>query len=224
MYNLIFDSKFDCIIALNSKLPNLSFFINYFLDLPIIGADGGAVNLFDIGIICDYVVGDLDTFRKANIEQYFQSGQIIYNPNQDINDFEKAIIFAQSKSFKNILVIGFHGGELEHTLNNWSIIKKYQDKINLCIYENGRYAIPIYYSFALKCNKDEMISIIPQPYVKLKTSNLKWNLNNEVLELGVREGARNVATESYFSIEVYEGSLLLFIEARLPYCYRKEKK
>lgn len=223
MFELIFDTKFDCIIALNSKLPPLSFFVKYFQHTPIIGADGGAVNLFDIGIVCDYVVGDLDTFRKANIDKYFQNRQIVFNPDQEINDFEKALLFAEKKLYKNILVIGFHGGELEHTLNNWSIIKKYQDKINLCIYDNGRYAIPIYYSFTLKCKKNEMISLIPQPKVKVKTKNLKWNLNNETLELGIREGARNVATDEFFEIEVYEGSLLLFIEARVPNCFRKQK-
>ncbi len=222
MYILEFSCQFDCIIALNSKLPHLGFFINFFLNTPVIGADGGAVNLFHLGIIADFVVGDLDTFDKAKIQKYFKREQIVYEPDQEKNDFEKAIIFALSKNYKNILVLGFHGGELEHTLNNWSIIKKYQNKTNLCIFDQGRYAIPIDYDFMMKCKYGELISIIPQPYAKLQTSNLQWNLNGEILEFGTREGARNIATNNNFTIKIFEGSILLFIDARIPNCYEKK--
>jgi len=221
MKELVFDAAFDCIVALNSELPPLGFFIKYFLDVPIVGADGGAVRLFDKGIICDFVVGDLDTFAKANVEKYFSKSTIIHDPDQEINDFEKALNFAKSRNFQNILVIGFQGGELEHTLNNWSILKKFQSELNLCIYENGRYGIPIYFSIELKCKPQELLSLIPQPLVRLKTEGLKWNLNNEILELGKREGARNVATKEKVSIEVLEGSMVMFIDSRLPYCYDK---
>ncbi|MFN3306463.1 MAG: hypothetical protein ACK42Z_04675, partial [Candidatus Kapaibacteriota bacterium] len=72
--------------------------------------------------------------------------------------------------------------------------------------------------------KGEMISIIPQPRAILRTSNLQWSLNNEVLEIGVREGARNIATDTKIIIEILEGSILLFFNARLPFCYRRIKK
>ena len=224
MEKLIFDVKFDCIIALNSQLPSLSFFAKYFNDLPLIGADGGAVKLFDRGIICDYVVGDLDTFKKSGVEEFFTKAEIVYNPDQEINDFEKALIFAQNKAFKNILILGFHCGELEHTLNNWSILKKFQTKLNLCIYDRGRYAIPLFHSISLDTSKGEMISIIPQPRALLRTNKLQWSLNNDVLEIGVREGARNIAMDTKISIEILEGSILLFLNARLPFCYRRVKE
>lgn len=223
MFNIVFDEKFDCLICLNSKLPSLGFFIKYFPDIPTIGADGGAVRLFEKGIICDYVVGDLDTFFKSNIEKYFTKSKIIYEPDQEINDFEKSLLYAQQNGYQKILVLGFHGGELEHTLNNWSIIKKYCQNLTLCIFEKGRYGIPLYQSFSVSTKTGELISIIPQPKAKLRTNNLKWNLDNEILELGYREGARNIATDNSISIELIEGQILLFIDARLPFCYRKEK-
>lgn len=223
MFKLIFDTKFDCIVALNSKLPPLVFFGKFFPEVPVIGADGGAVRMFELGIICDFVVGDLDTFSSSNLQKYFRKEQIVHNPDQEINDFEKALIFAIDKGYKNILIVGFHGGELEHTLNNWSVLKKYQTNLNLCIYEKGRYAIPVFFPLLVETIPKELISLIPQPKARLSTINLRWNLNNEVLELGIREGARNKAIGNYFAIEKIEGSVLLFIDARLPFCYRKEK-
>jgi len=223
MTELKFDAKFDCLVCLNAELPPLGFFIKYFQDIPIVGADGGAVRLFEKGIIPDYVVGDLDTFRSAKIEKHFQNAEIIFNPDQEINDFEKALILAEQKGFLNILVLGFQGGELDHTLNNWSILIKFFNKLNLCIYDNGNYGIPLNESFTMETKSGELISLIPQPKARLKTQNLRWNLTNEVLELGYREGARNIATGPNITIEILEGALLLFLRARLPYCYRKEK-
>ncbi|MCX7908317.1 MAG: thiamine diphosphokinase [Ignavibacteria bacterium] len=223
MFHLIFDTRFDCVIALNSELPSLSFFLKYFSNIPIIGADGGAVKLFNMGLISDFVVGDLDTFQKAKIERFFAGAEIIIDPSQEINDFEKALLLAKKKDFRNILIVGFQGGELEHTLNNWSIVKKFQSELNLCIFEKGRYGIPINYPFLLDTKKEELISIIPQPFARLNTYNLRWNLNNEFLELGKREGARNVAENDKIVIDITEGSILLFIDSRLPMCFRRQK-
>ncbi|MCX7879988.1 MAG: thiamine diphosphokinase [Ignavibacteria bacterium] len=220
---LKFDISFDCIVCLNAPMPSLGFFLD-FKNIPVIGADGGAVRLFEKGIICDYVVGDLDAFRKAKVENFFDKAKIVHEPSQDINDFEKSLIFCSKLGFFNILVLGFHGGELEHTLNNWSILYKFHERMNLCIYENNRYAIPLSKSIELGTTKNEMISIIPQPKAKLRTKNLKWELNSEYLEIGKREGARNVSIGEWIQIEILEGSILLFFDARLPFAYRKVKK
>ncbi|MGQ9819905.1 MAG: thiamine diphosphokinase [Candidatus Kapaibacteriales bacterium] len=192
-----------------------------FQDIPIIAADGGAIRLFNLGILPDYIVGDLDTFERFGLRSFFLKSEIVYRPSQDINDFEKALIFAIEKGFKNILITGFHGGFLEHTLNNWSVLQKYSNKLKLCVYDQKRYAIPIDFSFKFEANRNEIISIIPQPSAILRTQNLKWNLNEEILALGYREGARNFAVGKDVKVEILKGSVLLIIDARLPYCYKK---
>lgn len=219
--SLLFDANFDCIICLNSKIPSLGFFLQL-NNLPIIAADGGAVRLFEIGVLPDFVVGDLDTFDASGIGKYFKNVEIIREPSQEINDFEKSLNFAIQKGFRNILIIGFQGGELEHTLNNWSVLIKFADLLNLCIYDFGRYAIPLNHSVQIDVGKYEMISIIPQPFCNITTQNLRWNLNGENLKLGEREGARNIAESSTIQIELNEGTYLLFLDARLPFCYRKK--
>lgn len=220
MFNLVFDEKFDCIISLNSENPPLGFFLN-FIGTPIIAADGGAIKLFDLGVLPDFVVGDLDTFDKYSLNEFFSKSRIIRLPSQEINDFEKALIFAIESQFKNILITGFHCGYLEHTLNNWSVLHKYSDKLNLCVYDKGRYAIPVNFSFEFESMEAEIISLIPQPQAKLLTRNLKWDLAKEILALGVREGARNIAIGKRVRVDIIEGSILLIINARLPFCYRK---
>lgn len=222
LYTLVFDVNFDCIICLNSEIPTLGFFLQ-FKELPIIAADGGAVRLFEIGILPDFVVGDLDTFDASGVEKFFNNVEIIREASQEINDFEKSLNCAIHKGFRNILIIGFQGGELEHTLNNWSILIKFADILNLCIYEFGRYGIPLNHSVQIDVRKGEMISIIPQPFCNITTQNLRWNLSGENLKLGEREGARNVAEDNTILIGLNEGSFLLFLDARLPFCYQKKQ-
>ena len=88
--------------------------------------------------------------------------------------------------------------------------------MNLCILDNERYGIPILHSIIFNVNPGELLSLIPQPKARLTTKNLKWELNNEILELGVREGARNQASYSKVTIILHEGELILFIDSRIP--------
>ncbi len=220
MFRLEFDDNFDAIICLNATIPPLGFFLKL-KELPIIAADGGAIQLFKIGVIPDFVVGDLDTFYSSGLAAFFESSTIIEEKSQDLNDFEKSLIFARSKNLKNLLIVGFHGGELEHTLNNWSVVLRYANDFNVCIFDNNRYAIPLTFSCSFKTKTGELITLIPQPSVQLTTKNLHWNLNNELLSLGTREGLHNIAEGDEVELVVHNGSVLLFIDQRLPNCFRK---
>lgn len=217
IYTINFSNLFfDCIVALDGDLPPKKIF-KTIGKIPVFAADGAAISLFRKKIIADFVIGDLDTFFNSPLSSSFEKEKLICNPSQELNDFEKTLIFAEESGYKNILILGFHGGELEHTLNNWSILKKYSKKLNLCLLDRNRYGIPIYQSCTFNCLRNEMISLIPQPEVKISTKNLKWNLNNESLLLGAREGARNLATSDNVSIHIHYGELLLFINSRLPF-------
>lgn len=215
IYKLEFKKEFDAVLCLDSNLPPLEIFYQL-SGKKIIAADGAAIRLLKLGIEPDFVVGDFDTFNKSQFSERVSKNKLIFEPDQETNDFEKCLRFAQKKHFNTIIIFGFHGGELEHTLNNWSVLKKYSKKMELCLYDRGRYAIPLYFSVKIKLKKGEMISLIPQPDVRLTTKNLKWELNDEVLALGLREGARNIALKEEISLIIHYGELLLFIDDRLP--------
>lgn len=185
-------------------------------DIPVIAADGAANKLADIGIIPDYIIGDMDSF-DGDDTLVFQNSVILSNPDQETNDFEKILRFALEKKFERLLVAGFHGGELEHTLNNWSVFIRFARHLNLCIYDKDRYGIVANSSLKLKTIPNEIISLIPQPEAVITTHNLRWALNKEQLKLGSREGARNRATADEISIEIHSGEILIFFENKIPW-------
>ncbi|MDQ1266886.1 MAG: thiamine pyrophosphokinae [Bacteroidota bacterium] len=214
-YHIDFTETFDCMICLNGSIPGSDFF-SLLKDVPLLAADGAALKLFDIGVSPDYVIGDLDSFYSSEKSSDFPDTKIIFLPDQEHNDFEKTLTYCLDNGFKSALIAGFHGGELEHTLNNWSILKKFSDKLQICVYDQGRYCLPLKFSVNLNVKTGEMISIIPQPEALLTTVNLQWELKNESLSLGVREGARNRALSEDITIEIHSGEILLVIDCRLP--------
>jgi thiamine pyrophosphokinase len=207
----------DVILCLNGSIPDKTFFDTIGL-IPIAAADGSAKKLRESGILPNYIVGDLDSLCDEIELWRGQKGIILHEvSDQNSTDYEKTLEFVAEQGFKNIIVCGMHGGELDHTLNNWSITIRYGTRLSLAIYDNGKIAIPLYESVKFSTTENEMISLIPQAYVQLTTTGLEWNLTNEALELGKREGARNRATGTSVQLQIHSGSLLLFRTAELPY-------
>ncbi len=216
MNKVEFTEKFDAIICLDGILPEYEFF-RKFKNIPIFCADGAVLKLIDMKIGYEKVIGDLDTLQKKGRIDEIPDSKKVYLPEQETNDFEKTLNYVHKLGSKRILITGFHGGELEHSLNNWSVLMKYQSKLSLCIYENSRYAIPVSKSIILPVEKGEIVGLIPQPKAKLTTKDLKWELQDKILELGKREGARNEALSEKAEIVVKDGSILVFINSRIPF-------
>ncbi len=208
-------NEFQAVVCLNADLPDVDIF-EMVSGVSIIVADGAANYLLDKGIEPDMIIGDMDSFALPKASKLFEQNKILIIPDQETNDFEKILLYCERKSLVNLLILGFHGGELEHTLNNWSVFKKYSHRLNMCIFDQNRYGISISEPVDILVNINEIISLIPQPRATLTTNNLEWELKNETLELGVREGARNVAIAEHVTLDVIEGQLLLFINHRLP--------
>ncbi len=211
------DSLFDAVICLNANLPEKSFF-DWATNINIIAADGAAFKLLDMGVRCDYVIGDLDSFQSDLRYNDFDKSKIIQVLDQETNDFEKILIYCQDNGKRNVLVLGMHGGELEHTLNNQSVLIRYASALNLCIYDDGRYGIPIFDSIKFESHKGEIISIIPQPMAIVSSTNLNWELNQTTLIFGKNEGARNRSNSDNVEILLHKGFFMLFIDSKAPKC------
>jgi len=212
---------FEAIVCLNGDLPDSRIF-GKFPGLPILAADGAAIKLSKLNIMPDYIIGDLDSILNEINNNLFKNTIIIHKPDQNSNDFEKVLRYACEINLNKIIILGFHGGALEHTLNNWSVLSKMSKIMNLCIYDYFRYGICIDKSISFDTKKDEIISLLPMKKTFLTTKNLKWELNNEFLELGSREGARNQATGCLVKIDIQSGELFLFFDERIPFCPKFE--
>lgn len=205
----------DVVIVLNGDVPEPSFFNR--MTLPLICADGAVWKFIDRFKKPTTIVGDLDSFfeneHSRQFKLYFPNAELVKISDQDTNDFEKALLLVIERGYKNVLICGFNGGDTEHSLNNWSVFARYSNAIDLALYDKGRLAIMVKNISEFQCYPREIISIIPQPYAVITTKGLEWELNNEELRFGVREGARNRAIASHITIQVHEGNAIVFVES-----------
>ncbi|MCB0701194.1 MAG: thiamine diphosphokinase [Candidatus Kapaibacterium sp.] len=212
------NKKFDLAICLNGDIPNKEIF-NLLKGIPLIAADGAYNVLSSLDIHPMAIVGDMDSVDCVHDDS---QTQFIKIDDQNTNDFEKCIQYIENKGYKDVLIIGFAGGLLEHTLNNTSVLMKYNPKFDFTIFHQERYSFLVEKSSTFEVNDNEIVSLVPYPKVKLTTKNLKWELNQEYLELGSREGARNITISKNFSLDIHSGKCFVFIDSRLPHCPMKK--
>lgn len=214
-----FNAKTDVVLCLNSVLSEAEAFAK-FENIPILAADGAANRLIDMGIVPDVVIGDLDSFDKEKYASALEGRELIHIADQNSNDFEKCLEYAISKKWTNIMLLGVAGGRLEHTIANWSVIKKYSKRVKLLVLENARYSLVLSSGeYTLKAKPRETISLVPHCHCNIKTQGLKWNLNDEVLAIGLREGHANIAEQEDIHLHINDGEVMVVMDARLPHFY-----
>ncbi|MFM8437155.1 MAG: thiamine diphosphokinase [Candidatus Kapaibacterium sp.] len=211
--------SFHTLICLNGELPGREFFAEHFGAAfrerggRIIAADGAAAALCALDVRPHVIVGDMDSLAVDHPLAGQTEITVLRSAEQDTNDFEKIFLLSAPQPHERVCICGFHGGDLEHTLNNWSVLMRYARRHPLYVYDKGRLAVAIHDRLDVEVQPEEIISLIPQPHARLSTEGLRWALDNEQLRLGEREGARNRATAHRVSITVHEGAVLVFFDA-----------
>lgn len=204
----------DGLIVCNGDI-NRKFFIKVLKANPkitLIAADGASNILYKYKITPDYIVGDLDSI-KPSVLKYFKSRGVKIKKitEQEHTDLEKSIKLALSLKLKHIRIIGYAGKRIDHTINHFSILKRYYKKADI------RFIDPefeIFYtdkSIEFKSRKGGVVSFLGMPKAEgIRTSGLKYALHNEPLEFGVREGALNEAVSDKVRIGIRKGLLIIF--------------
>jgi len=177
----------------------------------IICADGGANKARAFNILPHCIIGDLDSITQKT-RHYFSSVPIIHNPDQNSTDLEKALEYLVVNSFSSATIIGATGDRPDHTMANFSILMKYHKKISLQFFDERCTVKIVRKNIRFTAEIGQQISLLPMGKCSgITTEGLKFPLNNETLELGVREGSSNEAVKKIISITLKTGSLLLFI-------------
>lgn len=176
----------------------------------VICADGGANTALKMGITPDVIVGDLDSVHAEALVK-FRRVPIYEDRNDQTTDLEKAISWAIQSNFDHITVVGASGKRLDHTVGNLGVLRKfYPDAIITLVDDSGELCY-VGREYSFEAEKGDVVSLIPLNRCEgVSTDGLKYPLDREDLELGVREGTSNVVVSSPVSIKVKKGHLLLF--------------
>lgn len=208
---------------LGGEIPEISLLREH--EFVIYASDGGANILFEAGIRPDYIIGDMDSINRSYLEKFvFPEDKMIPSNDQETNDFEKSIHFIMNQGVRNIAVFGFSGGDVEHTLNNWSVLLKHSPELGMFIVNGGRMGFCVSDSCRVVSLPGEKISLLPAGETYLSTNGLKWDLEREYLILGGREGLSNLALKSHFEVILHKGGLTIFKDSVFPNFFKVVKR
>jgi thiamine pyrophosphokinase len=206
-------NELNSVIFLNGKLPCRKI-IEHYIDKNsyIVCADGGANKVRKYRILPKIILGDLDSINNET-KKYFTKKNIEIRKieDQDTTDFEKSLLYCIENDLRKCLIFGAISSRSDHTLNNFSILKKYYKSLDLKIIDNRYEIFFINNNVSFDYRNNKTLSIMAMPYAKgITTNGLKYPLNNEDLEFGVREGTLNESVSDKITIQLSGGDLLLF--------------
>lgn len=206
------------IVFLNGAFQK-SKIIKYYLTKKsfIVCADGAGNSMRKLGLIPDLLIGDLDSIKSPNLKYFKSKGTtIIKVEEQETTDFEKSLMYLTSNNFKSVIVFGAMSDRTDHSLNNFSVMKRYFKQLDIRIIDNTFEIFFVNKSKSLKCFPGETVSFLGFPTAKnITTTGLEFPLKRETLEFGVREGTLNKAISKRVKIDFTEGDLLIFKEHRV---------
>jgi thiamine pyrophosphokinase len=197
-----------CIIIANGKSPSKKV-VDYFYSKgfnTIICADGGANSARNLGIIPDFIIGDLDSISSSTLKYFKNKSAIIQIKRQNDTDVEKCLKFAIKKKFDEVVLLGVTGDRLDHTICNLGIVIKFFGKINIYLSAESSFLTSINQTTEFNSKVGETISIYAfDDKTKISSTGLKYKLNNAALPFGVRESTSNVSISEKIILKVKNG-------------------
>lgn len=192
------DDSYKSILCLNGSITEFSFLQT--TKLPIIAADGAGNTLMQHGIKPDLVIGDLDSLCPA----IAQDVKTKYEPCQNSSDFQKALKHLEQKDLLPTIILGMHGGFIDHILNN----------INIFIASNNVFYAPPVIGYVVKEEKsfsfplNTKVSLMGIPSSVVTTQGLKWELDQSLLTFPGANSCFNRTITKTISINVHQGNVL----------------
>jgi len=176
----------------------------------VICADGGANAARRLGLAPDIILGDFDSIEEGT-KEHFRSVLQILLPDQESTDLEKAVLYALGKHAASIDILGATGDRLDHTTGSLGCLKKFGDRAALRLIDTLGAAELIRGKVTIAATRGENLSLIPlDRCTGVMTTNLKYPLHGDVLELGVREGISNEAVGTPVTVTLESGTMLLY--------------
>ncbi len=182
----------------------------------VVVLDGAIHRVLDLKIKIDVLLGDFDRneISEAKIRESQDSIEIVYAPDQEKTDLEKAIDFLIERGHQAVNIVWATGRRADHTIGNITNVVRFRNKITMTILDDYStiYLLPkLPEVFQKWYSKGTPVSLIPVGGVwGLTTENLVYNLKEDNLTLGYKISSSNeVLEDGIVKISYQEGDLIM---------------
>ncbi|QYN41778.1 thiamine diphosphokinase [Gilliamella sp. ESL0443] len=159
----------------------------------------------------DFIIGDLDSINSNMTIP--DKTQIIHTPDQSKTDFEKALLFLNSKGVTSFTIYGASGRASDHFLGNLSVAMQYHQQLKMLFYDDYCHFFFATNHQIIRHVKYHIISLMPLSKVTgLTITGFEYPLHNQTLSLGSFTSLRNKAINDTIEISFNAGDLLIFVQ------------
>jgi thiamine pyrophosphokinase len=179
-----------------------------------IAADSGYDHAAALGFTCDLLVGDLDSVSREGLESAQSAGtEIIAHPrDKSQTDLELAMSEAMGRGAARIVVVGGHGGRLDHLLANLAVLAcAVHAGVQVEAHMGGTTVWFVRDGLEIAAPVGTLVSILPVggSAEDVSSHGLRWELDRESLLWGSARGISNEVIASPAGISVGSGTLIV---------------
>ncbi len=179
----------------------------------VLAADSGLSLAATMGVMVDVVVGDMDSVEPALLADAEAAGaRLERHPiDKDATDLELAVAAAVGLGAGRVVVVGGHGGRLDHLLANaFLLAAPGLAGLQMEWWVNGFRVVAVRREAELHGSPGDVVTLLPVGGTAsgITTSGLRWPLHNEQLEAGSTRGVSNVMTTGAAAVSVRDGVVL----------------
>jgi thiamine pyrophosphokinase len=191
------------------------------LDLPVEGrvvvaADSGVAHALALGLDVDVAVGDFDSLDPATLAAVEAAGTRVerHPVAKDATDLELAIDVAIGLGAGRIVVLGGHGGRLDHFLANALVLAAPQlDAVDVeaLVGDAVVSVVRPRQGFRFGGVAGQIVTILPVhgPAEGVRTEGLLYPLRGETLSVGTTRGVSNVLVAEEATVSLTGGVVLV---------------
>jgi thiamine pyrophosphokinase len=178
----------------------------------VVAVDGGADAALANRVTPDFVIGDLDSISEIAHDKL--ADQVIFVPEQDTTDFDKAL---RNIDAPLIYAIGFTGARMDHSLAVLNGLIKAPASRCIVVGEVDTFCLaPPRLDFKNVAFQTR-VSLFPMGPVKASSVGLKWALDGVRFSPDALIGTSNEALGGPVTIETYDPKMLLILPRTLIY-------
>ena len=185
-------------VILNGQMPTDDTIINQITNSDyIIAVDGSANKLFDLEIIPDVIIGDLDSLQNIKNKDI----ELVETPDQNKTDFRKTLEWCIEKNILNISIFGISGESEDHFLGNYYTLSDFGEKISWKAFTDFSVISPCMGNKKFESFKGQKVSLFcMKGSSTVNSENLEYPLQSYHLKPS-DDAVRNLSLEDHFTIE-----------------------
>ena len=192
------NDKKNVSVILNGQMPTDDTIIDQITNSDyIIAVDGSANKLFDLEIIPDVIIGDLDSLQNIKNKDI----ELVETPDQNKTDFRKTLEWCIEKNILNISIFGISGESEDHFLGNYYTLSDFGEKISWKAFTDFSVISPCVGNKKFESFKGQKVSLFcMKGSSTVNSKNLEYPLQSYPLKPS-DDAVRNLSLEDHFTIE-----------------------